>query len=266
MSVVTLLTDFGSRDPFVGEMKLVLLRLAPGVPIVDLSHGIAPGAIREAAWVLRKSYRQAPAGSVHVAVVDPGVGSERRALAARAGGHVFLGPDNGVLMPALEDAGIDCIHEIVWRDADHRRAGTTFDGRDVFAPEAARIFRGARVEEVGPEVHDPVAIAPYRPAPAPEGGMRVEVVRADRYGNLVTAAEETYLRDTYGEDWRAVGVNLGAGAIRGIRLGYAEVEPGEWLLSIGGGGTLEISVRGGSAQRKSGLKAGDFIRIVDPPR
>ncbi len=265
MSVVTLLSDFGSRDPFVGEVKLVIARLAPGVVVIDVTHGINPGGVREGAWVLRKAWKQAPPGSCHVAVVDPGVGGDRRALAARAGGHFFVGPDNGLLVPALEDAGIESIHEITWRETEHRRFGTTFDGRDLFAPVAARLLRGERLREVGPEVDDPVPMAPYRPV-AVDGGYRVEIVRVDGYGNLVTVAEESFLREKFGEDWRDVQVELDATQLGGVRLGYSDVGPGEMLLSIGGSGTLELSVRGGSAQAKTGLASGDCVRLVSGPR
>jgi S-adenosylmethionine hydrolase len=261
-----LITDFGAKDPFVGELKLVILRLAPGTAIVDVTHGIAAGAVREGAWVLRQAWRNAPEGSCHLAVVDPGVGGERRGLAARAGGQLFVGPDNGLLAPALEEAGIESIHEIAWRETEHRRAGTTFDGRDVFAPVVARLLRGASLREVGPEIDDPIPMAPYRPAPLAEGGHRVEVIRVDRFGNIVTVAEESFLRETFGQDWRDVGIEVDGAEVRGIRLGYSEVAAGQLLLSIGGSGTLELSVRDGSARQTTGIRAGSFIRLLPPSR
>ena len=264
MRIVTLLTDFGLTDPYVGEMKAVLVRLAPGITVIDLTHGIAPGAVREAAWVLRNAWDQFPAGTCHVAVVDPGVGSERRALVADAGGHLFVGPDNGVLHPAWEMAGLSEIREISTRETEHRRRGTTFDGRDVFAPLAARLATGLSVSQVGREVHDPVTLPSFAPRPRGTGVWETEVVRVDRFGNLVTAADETFLREALGEEWRALEVKLEGTWLRGVRLGYEEVPRGEALLTIGGAGALEISVNQGSARKRFGLRAGDVVRIEAP--
>lgn len=264
MRLVTLLTDFGLADPYVGEMKAVLVRLAPGLTVIDLTHGIAPGAVREAAWVLRNAWSQFPPGTCHVAVVDPGVGSERRALAVDAGGHLFVGPDNGLLHPAWEAAGVVEIREISTRETEHRRRGTTFDGRDVFATVAARLATGLSPAQVGREVHDPVTLPSFTPRAQGAGVWEAEVVRVDRFGNLVTAADESFLREALGEDWRALEVLLGDTRLRGVRLGYEEVPRGEALLTIGGAGTLEVSINQGSARKHFGLKAGDTVRIEVP--
>lgn len=263
MGVISLLTDFGLSDPYVGELKGVLLRLAPSARLVDLTHGVRPGAIREGAWVLASGYGWFPAGTCHVAVVDPGVGGSRRGLVASSGGHFFVGPDNGLLVPALESAGGAEIREISVRDPEHVRRGTTFDGRDVFAPIAARLHAGAPLSSLGPEVHDPVPMAPFRPRPV-DHGWEVEIVRVDRFGNLVTVADEGFLRRELGEDWRSASVRVGGSSVRGIRLAYGDVPAGQPLLSIGGGGTLEISVRGGSARRLLGVGAGARVRLMAP--
>lgn len=264
MRLVTLLTDFGLADPYVGEMKGVLQRLAPGLTVIDLTHGIAPGAVREAAWVLRNAWSEFPSGTLHLAIVDPGVGGERRALAAEAGGHLFVGPDNGLLVPAIEKAGVSEIREITIRETEHRRRGTTFDGRDVFAPVAARLAAGLSPGHLGPEVHDPVPLASFAPSPLGDGSWETEVVRIDRFGNAVTAADESFLRATFGEDWRGVGVRLGDVTLRGVRLAYEDAPVGEALLTIGGAGTLEISVNRGSARKRLGIGPGDRVRIEAP--
>jgi S-adenosylmethionine hydrolase len=261
--MIALLTDFGLDDPFVGEMKGVLLGLHPEAVIVDVTHGIRPGAVREAAWVLARSLSAFPDGTVHVAVVDPGVGTERRALAARCGGRCFVGPDNGVLMTALETLGGAAeIREITTRELDRRRRGTTFDGRDLFAPAAARLAAGFDLAQLGPEVQDPVPMPGFAPRPV-EGGFQVEVVRVDRFGNVVLAAEEAFLRDTW-EDWRGVSVQCGDVRLEGVRLGYGDVAKGESLLVIGGSGTLEIARNRGSADRTFGLSAGDLVFLAGP--
>jgi len=264
MRIITLLTDFGLRDPFVGEMKAVLLGLAPEARLVDLTHGVTAGGVREAAWILRKAWELFPAGTCHLVVVDPGVGGSRRALAASAGGHVFVGPDNGVLAPALASAGEPQVREIAVRELDRVRRGTTFDGRDVFAPAAARLARGAELAEFGPEIRDFLAVASFVPEPVP-GGWSVEIVRADHFGNLVTTAEEDFLRRELGERWREARVRIGESWIEGIRLSYGEVAEGESLLSIGGSGTLEVSVNRGSARERHGAEPGERVLLAAPP-
>jgi S-adenosylmethionine hydrolase len=247
-------------------MKAVAKSIAPDLEIVDVTHGIAPGAVREAAWVLRKAWSLFPEGTCHVAVVDPGVGSGRRALAASAAGHTFVGPDNGLLVAALHSAAGDReIREITLREIDHRRRGTTFDGRDVFAPTGARLATGLRLGEVGPEVHDPIPLLAFDPVPV-DDGWDVEIVRVDRFGNLVTVVEESFLRESFGEDWRAVSVLVGDRSVAGIRSSYEDVGAGEALLTIGGSGPLEVSVRGGSARDEFSGAPGGRIRLHRPPR
>lgn len=263
MALITWLTDFGTSDPYVAEMKAAALCVDERVRFVDLSHGVSPGAIRTAAWMLAKAFDLFPIGTCHVAVVDPGVGTDRRGLAASAGGHLFVGPDNGVLAPALAVAGEAEIREITVRDVDRPRRGTTFDGRDVFAPVAARLVVGGSIHEIGPEVHDVVTLPPFLPSRSADG-WEVEIVRADRYGNLVTTAEESFLRHEWGEDWRGVRADAPNLSVEGVRLAYADVPVGQPLLTIGGAGTLEISLREGSAEHRFGLGVGDRVRLRGP--
>ncbi|GJM44413.1 MAG: hypothetical protein DHS20C21_12550 [Gemmatimonadota bacterium] len=265
--MITLLTDFGSSDSWVGEMKGVMLGIDPSIPIVDVTHGITAGGIREAAWILSRAWEVFPAGTIHVAVVDPGVGGERRGIAARAGGHWFVGPDNGVLIAAIDRADADPaaeIREITLRELGHVRRGTTFDGRDLFAPTAARLHGGLPFLEIGPEISDPVRLPGFAPRPKGEA-WSVEIARVDRFGNLVTVADEGFLRAQFGDDWRDVSVELANAPLRGISLGYGDVAVGETLLSIGGAGTLEISVNRGSARASLGLVAGDTVLLNGPP-
>jgi S-adenosylmethionine hydrolase len=264
MPLLTLVTDFGLRDPYVGEMKGVLLQVAPDLSLVDLTHGVAPGNVREGAWILRKSWELFPPGTCHLAVVDPGVGGERLPIAAFAGGHYFVGPDNGLLTPALESAGGDWeIREITLREIDRPRRGTTFDGRDVFAPTAARIATGMPLREVGPERRGLAEVASFAPASVGRD-WELEVVRVDRFGNLITNGEETFLRETFGEDWRGVSVEIGDRTIEGIRVAYEECDAGEPLLSIGSCGTLEVSVNRGSARDRFDLRPGSRVLLRGP--
>jgi hypothetical protein len=147
------------------------------------------------------------------------------------------------------------------REVDRPRRGTTFDGRDRFAPVAARLAAGGGLEELGPELDDPVRPASF--APVRDGdGWTVEVIRVDRFGNLVTAVEESFLRGELGDEWRAARVRAGADWIEGVRTAYSEVEAGQALLSVGGSGVLEVSVRDGSAAEALGVRAGDRIRLA----
>ena len=262
--MIALLTDFGLEDPFVGEMKGVILGIHPGAVIVDVTHGILPGAVREAAWVLANTLPSFPEDTVHVAVVDPGVGTERRALAARWGRRFLVGPDNGVLMAALPAGDPDVeIRALTIRTVDRVRRGTTFDGRDLFAPAAAHLAAGGALSELGPEVQDPVPMASFEPRPR-EGGFEVEVIRADRFGNIILSVDEAFLRRTWSEDWRDVALELPDGELRGIHLGYSDVSAGEAVLVIGGSGVLELSLNRGSADRKYDLSSGDRLRLSGP--
>ncbi|MGQ0722316.1 MAG: SAM hydrolase/SAM-dependent halogenase family protein [Candidatus Eiseniibacteriota bacterium] len=260
MPAISVLTDFGLRDPFVGELKAELLR-GGCETVIDLTHEIDPGNVREASWVLLKSWARFPSGTCHLAVVDPGVGSARRAIVAAAGGHRFVGPDNGILAAALADAGGAVIHEIAAPVPASARRGTTFDGRDLFAPAAARLARGAALAEFGPKIGEIVRLAPFDPVPD-GGGWSAEVIRVDRFGNVVTVVEESFLRSAFGEGWTGITVTAGGRAVRGIRRAYDEVGAGEPLLTIGGSGTLELCVNRGRASDGLALRAGDSVRIV----
>ena len=161
--LITLLSDFGLNDVYVGVMKGVIAQINPALTVVDLTHHIPPQNVTAAQFNLINAYPYFPDGTVHVVVVDPGVGGARRGIAARAGGHVFVGPDNGILAPTLRAAAPAQIHRIDSARSRTSRRGTTFDGRDVFAPAAARLAGGAEPGELGPPLTDIVDLAPFDP-------------------------------------------------------------------------------------------------------
>jgi hypothetical protein len=181
MSIITLLTDFGSADHYVAEVKGVLLSRAPGVTLVDVTHGIPPSDIRSAAYVIGRTWHRFPPGSIHLAVVDPGVGSGRAALAFAAHGHFFVGPDNGLFTAVLHDAEVEAVVLPV-----PERASPTFQGRDLFAPAAAALANEVPLHTLGqpfPGIPERLAYT----APHYEGKTVVgEVVYIDRFGSLVT--------------------------------------------------------------------------------
>jgi S-adenosylmethionine hydrolase len=244
-AIVTLLSDFGTDDSYVAEVKGRLLSLAPGLTLVDVTHAVEPGDIAGAAFVLGRAWPVFPAGTVHLAVVDPGVGTARRALAAHAGGHWFVGPDNGVLDSALGAKGARVVRLAVPADA-----APTFHGRDVFAPAAARLARGAPLEQLGPKVADPVRLD--IPEPRRQGGaITGHVVYVDRFGTLVTNLPGARI------DPRGT-VRIGPHDLV-VRGTFAEAAVGEPLALIGSAGMLEIAVRDRRADAVLGLSRGAVV-------
>jgi S-adenosylmethionine hydrolase len=240
--LVTLLTDFGTADSYVGELKGVLLSLAPGAVVVDVSHHVPPGDVAAASYVLGRVWRTFPAGTVHLAVVDPGVGTRRRALAAEAAGHRFVAPDNGLLSDVFAVAEARVVSVPI-----PAAASRTFHGRDVFAPAAARLASGVSLAEVGTPVSDLVHLPPRKLFR--EGSDLVgQVVYVDGFGTLVTNLPG-------GEVAAGAMVRLGAYTVA-LQATFADVPPGETVAFVGSGGTVEIAVRGGRADVVLGLSRG----------
>jgi S-adenosyl-L-methionine hydrolase (adenosine-forming) len=246
--IITLLTDFGLSDPFVGIMKGVILSRFRGASVIDLCHGIPAQSVADAAFWLERSYGWFAPGTVHVAVVDPTVGSTRSILAVRAHGHLFLAPDNGLLAASLTGPGAEVLR------VDASRLGlsppsATFHGRDVFAPIAADLASGA----IGfADVGAPAQAAPcvLGAARVEAGAVRGEVVTIDRFGNLITNLERGALE--------AVGarrVSIGGREVA-LRRTYADVAPGELAALFNAFEVLELAVRDGSAERQLGLGRG----------
>jgi hypothetical protein len=239
MALVTLLTDFGTADGYVGAMKGVILRDAPGTTIVDIAHDVPRHDVAHAAWVLATTAPEFPDGTIHVCVVDPGVGGARAEVIVRGGEHVYVGPDNGVFAYLAVDAA--------WSiTAASFRAATvskTFHGRDVFARTAAALVRGLRPHHAGP----PVTLAGARRWPP---GC---VVHVDRYGNLVT-------------DVVCAAGGRGAVTIRGKSIGVADtfedVAVGALVAYRGSAGTLEIAVRDGDAARLLAVQRGEPVALA----
>jgi len=252
--IITLTTDFGTRDPFVGVMKGVILGICPDARLVDLTHDVAPQDVLEAALVLESSARFFPAGTVHLAVVDPGVGSRRRALAISAARQRFVGPDNGLFTAALDEAGWEAVS---LENPEYRLAevSQTFHGRDVFAPAAAHLACGIALERFGLTVTDPVRI--QLPGCRFENGAWVgEVIGADRFGNLLTSLTAARLGDTSG--WE---VEIGGRLLGPLVSCYADGREGEPSAIIGSSGRVEIFVRNANAQAVLGARSGTPVRV-----
>jgi hypothetical protein len=264
VALCTLLTDFGAADYYVGAVKGVLLARAPGATVVDLGHEVAPGDVEGGAWLLAAAARWYPPGTVHLAVVDPGVGSARRMLAAAAGGMLFVGPDNGLLPPAAE-AAAGSAGGVEWRavtreDLRLPGPGDTFHGRDRFAPAAAWLLAGGTLAGLGPAVADPVRLAlpaPRRDGPPGEAGtvLHGRVAWIDRFGNLVTDLPAEWLGD------RPCRAEV-AGRAAERRAGhYREIPPGEAAVLPGSLGTLELALDGDSLARRWRVARGAAVTI-----
>ena len=192
MSLITLTTDFGSEDWFVGVMKGVILGIAPRAAIVDITHGISPGDVFAGAFALAASCRCFPRKTVHVAVIDPGVGGGRQAIVVQTRDYYFVGPDNGVLSLALEQESIRSIRRLQNRRFFRPDISNTFHGRDIFAPVAAHLSKGVAVAALGPELNDCVRLSLHPPA-FKRGRLFGEVVYVDRFGNAITNVREADL-------------------------------------------------------------------------
>jgi S-adenosylmethionine hydrolase len=248
MSLVTLLTDFGVSDSYVAEVKGSLLSAEPGLAVVDVTHAVPPGDVRAGAYLLGRAWHRFPVGTTHLAVVDPGVGTERAALALAAHGHYFVGPDNGLFTPVLRDAEVRIV---VLPTPDG--ASPTFHGRDVFAPAAAALAGGAPLAQLGqPFGGIPVRLA-YR-EPHHEGKSVVgQVVYVDRFGTLVTNLTPD-LVPSYAVI-EVEGLEVGP-----LRRTFGDVPSGGLVAYVGSDGQVEVAVRDGSAARRLGMGVGGRIR------
>ena len=231
MPLLTLLTDFGTADGYVAELKGVLLSAVPGIQVVDLSHDIPPQDVEAARLVVARYWRRFPVGTVHMVVVDPGVGSSRAAIAVRSDDRFLVGPDNGVLSPALLIPGAQVVALPVPEEAS-----STFHGRDVFAPAAAALATGANIDSLGAAHASPLVRRTPEVVREADGTLRGEVIVIDRFGNIITNIVGHHTGT----------VRIGDQDIR-VRRSYSEVDRGETVAVVGSSGLLEIAVRDGSA-------------------
>lgn len=254
MTIITLTTDFGLADGYVGAMKGVILSLAPQVRLVDLSHEIAPQAVRQAAYVLSRAVPFFPAGTLHVAVVDPGVGGVRRPLLVTTPHAAFVGPDNGLFTFALADPAAQVWaldRSEYWLPAVSR----TFHGRDIFAPVAAHLANGVLPQDLGSPITDAVRLAPLLAERIGNNRIRGHVVHVDRFGNLISNVPGA---------WIATGRWQCAIASQRIACSgdtYSAVEPGELLALVSSDGTVEVAVREGNAAQVLQVTTGQPIEL-----
>jgi S-adenosylmethionine hydrolase len=255
---VALLTDFGLAGHHAGVLRGVLLGLAPRVPIIDVTHGVPPGDVALGAWTLRWGWRWFPPGTVFLAVVDPGVGTARRALAAAAGGRFFVGPDNGLLGYALADAGDARVVALRLPRAGSG-VSATFHGRDVFAPAASRLALGDPLEHLGAPTIDWLRLPEPRVRRVGPGCLEGEVIAVDHWGNLVTSLTAPELaRAGIGG---AAEVRIGRRVLRGIGRTYADAKAGGAVALLNSNGHLEIAMNGARADEALKAGRGTVVRV-----
>ena len=257
--LMTLLTDFGMDDYYVAAVKGTVLRLAPGTQLVDISHQIEPGNIAAASFLLAAAAPAFPAGTVHLAVVDPGVGSRRRILVAESAVGLLVAPDNGLLTPLLAGARV---RSVECADLFLAAPGATFHGRDRFAPIAAFLLRGGSPADLGPEIADPVHLA--RTPPRREPGLLAGVViHIDRFGNLITDIPAAWLPAATGPAARTTEIVARVGSHTATLMAnhYEQIPRYGVAVMIGSLGTLELAMRGEDLARRWGVDPGAAVQV-----
>lgn len=262
--IITLTTDFGLTDEYVGVMKGVILARAPEAAVIDLSHAIERQNIRQAAWLIKSAYRFFPEGTIHVVVVDPGVGSKRRLILLLADGQLFLAPDNGVLGLVLEPDCFQAAYELQCEHYYLTPVSSTFHGRDILAPVAAQLAAGLEPAAAGPVIARQALEMLAKGAvkiDRARGTITGEIIGRDHFGNLRTNIEADSLKKLYGKDASTARVSVKGKTIIGVQEAYDAEAPGEILAIIGSRGFLEVAVNRGDAARILDAVTGDAVRV-----
>jgi S-adenosylmethionine hydrolase len=256
--IVTFTTDFGSRDHFAGVMKGVIASINPEANVIDISHEVAPFEITHGAFLLAQSYRYFPPKTIHVAIVDPGVGSARRPILIEAEKQYFIGPDNGVLAMVYTRVPHKA-RELTSDKYFLQPVSTTFHGRDIFAPVAAHLSRGVRASSLGPLIEDHLKPSFTEPQRTSKRTWLGTVLHVDRFGNLITNFHIDHFSRV-----AAAAFDLCIGTLRLMRLAqaYADVEPGEPFVIVGSSGYLEVAANQGSAARILGCVSGSPCELT----
>lgn len=254
--IITLTTDFGLKDPYQGAMKGAILSINPGACLVDITHLVSPGNILEGAFILFEAYGFFPEGTIHVGVVDPGVGGKRMPLLIQTRRHFFIGPDNGFFSLLAEKEEVIRVINLTKKEFFLKEVSPTFHGRDIFAPVAAHLSLGADPSELGEEVKDYLRIE--LPRTEREGGvLKGEVIHIDSFGNLITNIRGEELKNYGGP----LEVSLRGFNVGGVKKTYCTVEKGSPVALIGSSGFLEVAVNSGSAAGVTGASTGCPVTV-----
>lgn len=265
MSIITLLTDFGISDEYVGLMKGVILAITPSVVIVDITHQIDPQDIVQAAYTIKSSYRYFPTKTVHLIVVDPGVGGDRDIIAVQVMGHFFMAPDNGVLTLLYDEGKIDSIVRIDNSAFFLKSVSQTFHGRDIIAPVGAHIANGVPLNTLGSEIGltDIIRLKDLSARISPQGELIGKIVSIDRFGNLITNIDSKQLHEyaQSAQDGKPQ-IRIGDNVVNGISPAYESADQQSALAIIGSRGYLEVAVYKGSAKRYFNVEKGDLVKVT----
>jgi S-adenosylmethionine hydrolase len=259
MAIITLTTDFGLKDGFVGVMKGVIWEIVPDVHIVDLSHEISPQNVLEGAYIMGRSAPYFPKGTIHVGVIDPGVGTDRRPIAAKLGSQYFVGPDNGLfsfMLARAENNG----EEVVIIDTDNPKywlseISNVFHGRDIFSPVGAHLAKGVPLEKLGTRIDNPVRLKLLEPEKKGDGWVG-QIMHIDHFGNIATNFKHKHL-----DNMGPVVVQLCGVEIQGLVRTFGERPPGDLIALFGSTGNLVISVVNGNAASRLKAEPGDLVEI-----
>jgi S-adenosylmethionine hydrolase len=262
---ITLLTDFGTHDAYVGIMKGVILQVHPTATIIDITHRIDPQDLVQAAYTVAYAYKYFSENSVHIIVVDPGVGGDRRIIAMRKKGQFFLAPDNGVLTLVLDEDGEEQIYLVTNTRYFLKPVSQTFQGRDIFAPVGAQLAKGFPINELGNPIDgaELVRLTNIKPHITENGRVTGAVVTIDRFGNLISNIDWKFIKHHFpAATENSLRFYIGDRFITGLSASYNSVEPGNPLAITGSRGYFEISVNSGSARHYFGTRQGDPVKVA----
>ena len=257
-SIITLLTDFGTKDHYVASMKGIILSIHPSCTLVDLTHEVSPYNIKQGAFLLAHAYSTFPKGTIHLAVVDPGVGGSRRPILIVTSNYFFIGPDNGLFTLALRKEKVEQLIALMNQRYFLPQVSFTFHGRDIFAPVAGYLSLGVKPKSFGKEMDSLVELDFQRPHIQGER-LIGQILHIDPFGNLISNIDEQQLHHFSRQ--RPMIVEVGKKEVIGLKKGYWEVKKGRWIALIGSGGFLEVSIKEGNAQKALKVKEGDKIQI-----
>jgi S-adenosyl-L-methionine hydrolase (adenosine-forming) len=260
--LITLTTDFGLNEHYVGAMKGVIYSIHPSAVVVDITHGVQSFDILDGAIAISQAYSYFPKDTIHVVVVDPGVGSARRPILVSAGTHFFLAPDNGVLSLVYQREERPQVRHVAAEHYFHVPVSNTFHGRDVFAPVAAYLSKGVDTAKFGEEITDYVRFAAPRPKAAGPNAWKGVVLKSDKFGNLITNITPQDIPQLFGNPPQSFKLTVGKAEITKLGASYSDGAPGELFALLGSTGFLEISANKGAASRLAAADRGVEVSVV----
>jgi S-adenosyl-L-methionine hydrolase (adenosine-forming) len=262
MSIITLLTDFGTHDAYVGVMKGVILSINPSAVVIDVCHDIDPQDLIGAAYLINSFYRYFPKGTIHIVVVDPGVGGDRAIIAVELAGYIFLAPDNGVLTLLMDEKESDAVVRVENPNYFLSTISHTFHGRDIFAPVASHLSNGVCIDQLGPSLspQDPVRLDISKPDLTGKNELIGSVISVDRFGNCISNIDENRVKEfIQAGTEKTLEIKVNKTVIKNLSQNYLTPAPGSPVAVIGGFGFLEIAINCGNASRRLKISKGDTV-------